>query len=82
MQIETAAIISFLSGVALTLIAIYRYAKSRITLEEANSIAESAKEVLAEYEKAKSDGTVTVDEKLIIADKSINVLKLIIKSLQ
>lgn len=79
-SLETA--LSFISGIIVTLTALYRYMKSRISIKDIDEITKSAKEVVAEYENAKRDGIITPEERLAIAEKSIKTLSHIIESLK
>lgn len=77
-----AAFLGFLVGAVATLIAIYRYAASRISPEEAKQIYLKAKAAIERYNKAKEDGTITLEEKLEIAEDVLATLEELLKALK
>lgn len=75
-------ICSFLGGVGATLLVVYRFIASRISPEEVRRIYNKAKKILDDYEKAKEDGKITLEERLKLAEETLELLKEIIKDLE
>ena len=77
----TSAIIGGLLGVLATAGAAYRYISKSITPAEAQDIYIQAKAAMDEYNRAMADGTITTEEKLKIAEKTLSTLQTVIKAL-
>ena len=75
-------IYSFFGGVIATLLVVYRWIASRISPEEVRTIYNKAKELIDAYKKAKEDEKITLDEKLKLAEETIDLLEEIIKALK
>ena len=82
MEIDTTIILSFLTGIGTALVAAYGFIRSRITPKEASDIYLKAKATIDEYNNATEDGTITTEEKLRIANKSLLTIQTILKSLE
>jgi len=78
----TAAIIGGLFGILATAGAAYRYISRSITPDEALVIYNKAKAAIDEYNTAIADGSLTTDEKLKIAEKTLSTLATVIKALE
>ena len=82
MEIDTSIILSFLTGIGTTLVATYGFIRSRITPKETHDIYRKAKDTIDEYNKSTEDDTISTDEKLRIANKSLLTIQTILKSLE
>jgi len=78
----TGGIVGVLLGVLTALGAAYKYIQARISSEEAKDIFLKAKDAIDEYNKAKQDGTITTEEKLMLAEKTLSSLETLIKALE
>lgn len=78
----TSGIIGAFFGILATAAAMYNYFKKSITPNEALDIYNKAKAAIDEYNTAISDGTLTTDEKLKIAEKTLSTLETVIKALE
>ena len=75
-------IISFLTGIGTALTAAYGFIRSRITPKEAAEIYIQGKATIDEYNKSMEDDTISTEEKLRIASKSLLTIQTILKSLE
>jgi len=60
----------------------YRYISKSITPAEAQDIYTKAKAAIDEYNRAMADGTITTEEKLRVAEKTLFTLQTVIKALE
>ena len=60
----------------------YRYISKSITPAEAQDIYIQAKAAMDEYNRAMADGTMTTEEKLKIAEKTLSTLQTVIEALE
>lgn len=75
-------IIGALFGILAALGYMYRYISKSITQDEALAIYNKARAALDEYNRAMADGTITTEEKLKIAEKTLSTLQTVIKALE
>ena len=78
----TGGVVGILIGAAGAFGVAYRYLSRSISSAEANEIYNKAMVAMVEYNRAKADGTITVEEKLRIAEKTLSTLETVIKSLE
>lgn len=81
-MIDWTHVLSFLVGIVAALVAAYRFLAARISPEEATAIYNKAKEAIDAYNKAMENGSLTTEEKLEIAEKTIAALHEVIKALK
>ncbi len=74
--------ISFLGGLALSGIGLYNFARKRISTEEAARIYAKVKKTITDYRAAVSDGVLTTDEKIQVAEDAIQTMEEIIEDLK
>ncbi len=74
-------VVTYFAGVCTTLVGFYKWLSGRISKQEMEEIVEAAKEAYEEYKKAKQNGNIDTDEMLKIAEKSVEVVELLLKAL-
>lgn len=67
--------ISFLGGLAVSGIGLYNFARKRISPEEAQRIYAKGKQTITDFRAAIAKGSLTVDDKLKLAEDVVQVLE-------
>lgn len=75
-------VIGFISGIVTSVLYYIRFVSSRVTIDEAKTIYTKVNDIVVEYNKAKQDGTITLEEQLRIAEESMEAVQEIVKSLK
>lgn len=81
-MLDTNNIISFVGGLFVAGVTAIGFIRNRISPSEAQDIYDQAKAAIDEYNKAKTEGTLTDQEKLKIAENVLQVFETIIKDLE
>lgn len=74
---QVAAVVTL---VVATAYSVYNFTKERVSRQELDKMYSRLNDLLAEYRKAREDEQLTIDERLVIAEKAIALIEEVIKA--